>query len=197
MLLDEILPHCDASERHSRWIAAPPDVVWEALRTVDLGRPWPVRVLMGLRAVPALLRHPRSAWRRLREPRAPATLRRVTGYDFALLAEAPGRELVLGIVGRFWTPTGGLVPTDAERFRRPLAPGLAQGAWSFALAAEDGGTRLSTETRVRCADDAARRSFARYWRVIRPFSGFLRLVMLREIARAAEARAAEAARRSA
>jgi hypothetical protein len=147
--------------------------------------------------VPALLRHPRSAWRRLREPRAPAMLRRITGYDFALLAEAPGRELVLGIVGRFWTPTGGLVPTDAERFRRPLAPGLAQGAWNFALAAENGGTRLSTETRVRCAEDAARRSFARYWRVIRPFSGFLRLVMLREIARAAEARAAEAARRSA
>jgi hypothetical protein len=33
---------------------------------------------------------------------------------------------------------------------------------------------LTTETRVLCLDDASRKSFQRYWRVIRPFSGWIR-----------------------
>src|SRR5690606_28208787 len=131
----------------------------------------------GLRAVPAVLADPRAAWQRMRVRPGSVTLRRVMGYDFALLAEEPGRELVLGLEGRFWTPTGGLVPTDAKRFRGPLGAGLVRAAWNFSVEPEarNGrpGTRLVTETRVRCADDAAHRSFARYWRLVRPFSGLI------------------------
>jgi hypothetical protein len=46
---------------------------------------------------------------------------------------------------------------------------------------------LTTETRVHVADPAARRKFARYWRVIRPFSGLIRILMLRGAKRRAEA----------
>jgi hypothetical protein len=48
-----------------------------------------------------------------------------------------------------------------------------------------GGTRLSTETRIWCLDPASRRSFRRYWFVVRPFSGLIRIALLRAVAREA------------
>ena len=53
------------------------------------------------------------------------------------------------------------------------------------LRIEDG--TLSTETRVHIADPAVRRKFRRYWRVIRPFSGLIRILLLRAAKRRAEA----------
>lgn len=47
-------------------------------------------------------------------------------------------------------------------------------------------TRLSTETRVLCFGDAARRKFLLYWRVVEPFSGVIRWSLLRGVRRAAE-----------
>ena len=185
--LDLLLPSYDAVERHSILVNSAPDTVYRAVLTTDLGRPLPVRLLMGLRAVPAALTDPAAAWRRLRGPASPVTVRTIAGYDFALLADRPGKELVLGIVGRFWRPSGCIVPTDPRRFREPLAPGLARAAWNFSISADGATSRLATETRVECADEAARRSFLRYWRVVQPFSGILRKVMLNNIRRTAEA----------
>jgi hypothetical protein len=44
-------------------------------------------------------------------------------------------------------------------------------------------TRLETTTRCEPTDDDARRRFARYWGLIRPFSGLIRLDLLRAVAR--------------
>ncbi len=52
-------------------------------------------------------------------------------------------------------------------------------SWRF----EDG--TLSTETRVQLTDARSRRSFRRYWLVVRPFSGLVRRAWLRAIARRA------------
>ena len=65
-------------------------------------------------------------------------------------------------------------------------PGMAVAAWNFTVLPTDEGSLVATETRVRCTDAAARRSFGRYWRVIRPFSGLVRRVALRAIRRTAE-----------
>jgi hypothetical protein len=46
---------------------------------------------------------------------------------------------------------------------------------------------LSTETRVHIEDPGSRRKFARYWRVVRPFSGLIRVSILRAAKRRAEA----------
>ena len=104
-----------------------------------------------------------------------------------LLAESPSQELVLGVTGRFWTPSAKLVPSSAATFREPIPPDLARGAWNFRLEPAGESTRLTTETRVRCADEASRRAFKRYWFIIGGASGFIRKVMLRRIKRTAEA----------
>jgi hypothetical protein len=62
--------------------------------------------------------------------------------------------------------------------------GLARGVWNFAVADETlGAVRITTETRVLCGDAASRRRFRRYWFFVRPFSGLIRIVMLRAIRR--------------
>jgi hypothetical protein len=46
---------------------------------------------------------------------------------------------------------------------------------------------LSTETRVHVADPASRKKFRRYWLVVRPFSGLIRILLLRAARTRAEA----------
>ena len=47
------------------------------------------------------------------------------GDGFVLLAESPGEELVLGVTGRFWTPSAKLVPSSAATFLEPPPPNMA------------------------------------------------------------------------
>ena len=186
-LIDDYLPDFDAVERHATVVRARPERVWAALRSTDFGRSPLIGGLLALRALPSWLAAPFGARRRSAQRGRGLTLDAIVSVGFALLDERPGRELVLGVEGRFWTLRGDLRSTDAARFRGPLAPGFARAAWDFRVEPlEDGRTRLSTETRVRCADRAARRRFRPYWSLVRPGSGLIRRAMLAAIRRAAE-----------
>lgn len=182
MLIDDALPHFDEVERHEIEITASPARTYLAVRRLDLSSSTLVRVLFALRGLPALISQPG----RRAEPPA-LTLDDLLAAGFVLLAERSDVEIVLGLVGRFWTPTGDVQRLDAEGFARFQQPGFAKVAWNFALDPHGaGGTLLSTETRVRCLDDASRRRFRFYWFFIRPFSGLVRGEMLRAIKRSAE-----------
>ena len=186
-LLDSWMPASDAAARYSVHIHSPPAQVYATLLETDFSRPWLVRGLMGARLLPALLRSPTATWRRLARPdqRPHASLADLSHSDFVLLAEAPPREIVLGITGRFWTLAAEIVPTPAERFRDPLPAGLAQAAWNFEVTETADGSILATETRIRCADPATRRHFLRYWRLVTPGSGLIRRAILGQVRREA------------
>ena len=149
MLIDDYLPSFDVVERHQTKILAPPSRVFAALRTTDFSSSRVTGVLLALRALPAALA--RGLGSRAPQRRRSARLDDFLDHGFAILDERPNEELLIGVVGRFWTPAGGLVPTDARRFREPLAKGLAQGAWNFSIVPDGAGCVLRTETRVRCA----------------------------------------------
>jgi hypothetical protein len=87
----------------------------------------------------------------------------------SVLDDAPGEGIVLGLRGDFWRLRGGGDSCEAV----------------IDFRAGDGA--LTTETRVHVADRAARRKFAFYWRVVRPFSGLIRILWLRAAKRRAEA----------
>lgn len=181
MLIDDFLPAFDVTERHQIIIQAPPAQVYHALRTADFGRPLLVRTLLALRALPSWLRRPR----RHRGQRQ-ITLATFLQNGFVLLAVRPGQEIVLGLVGRFWTPTGGLEQSGPEAFQSESRPGLAKAAWNFTFEPFGQATKVVTETRVQCTDGQSRRRFRAYWLLIRPFSGLLRRLMLRTLRQAAE-----------
>ena len=110
-----------------------------------------------------------------------------------MLAHEPERAVVLGLIGRFWTPSGELRRFEREDFAAFDEDGWAKATWSFELRAHDGDTwELASETRVRCTDARSRRRFRLYWLAIRPFSGLIRRVALREVKRRAEAAARRA-----
>jgi len=183
------MPACDVSARYRVRVGAPAAQVYAALLATDVSRPWLVRILMGIRLLPGLVRSPRATWRRLNRRDRPnrSSLRDLDQSDFILLEEAPPREIVMGITGRFWTLSAEIVRIPPERFRDALPIGLAQAAWNFEVTSVPGGAELSTETRIRCADDATRRQFRRYWRFVAPGSGLIRHAILNQVRREAMA----------
>jgi hypothetical protein len=157
-----------------------------ALRRADFGESRLIRALLWLRGLPARAGRPTAAPGRAGESSG-LTLEAMERGGFTRLADRPAEELVFGVVGRFWTPSGGRARVDAAAFKAFARPGLAKAAWSFALAANaDGTTRLTTETRVHCPDGASRRRFRVYWLAVRPGSGLIRRAMLRAVKRLAE-----------
>jgi hypothetical protein len=174
LLLDRWLPEFDVSKRHSIRIAAPAERVYEEVLRYDFGRSRVTGVLMALRGY-GFFRN------------------RLTRFGFTLLEESPGEELVFGLVGRFWRFDGGLLRLTAEEFGSFREPGFAKAAWNLRVAGSglhlpQGGsglhlphTELSTETRVLCVGDEARRRFLLYWRLVEPFSGAIRWSFLRGV----------------
>ena len=183
MLIDKFLPEYDVVERHHVDIDASADTVYTAVRNLDLRDSKIVRWLMMVRALPAHLHSPDKRQQLCR----PLTLDWLQEEGFTVLAERANEELLLGLAGRFWTPSGGRQHLDAPGFRSFERPGYAKSVWNFSLSQlNEGVTRLSTETRVRCLDDSSRRRFRLYWLFVRPFSGLIRKEMLRAIKRNAE-----------
>ena len=154
-LLDSWMPGFDVAAAYATTIDATPAEVYAAMLETDFGSHPIVALLMGIRSIPAFLASPRATLRRLRTAREKGgrQLKTMLSDDFVLLEEAPSSEVVLGLTGRFWTPSGGLVRSDPATFREMPPAGLARAAWNFHVSSIDSDrTRLSTETRVRCGD---------------------------------------------
>lgn len=172
-LLDDVLPRFEFGHHHAVLVKAPPLAVAAAAERYDLTRDGSTvaRLLFRLRGL-------RPCGGTLRESLA--------AERFTVLVEDPGTEIVFGIAGRFWAlnERASLVAMpDAAAFVAFDRPGFAKAAMSIRFdPLVDGGTRLGTETRVRCTDAAARRRFAAYWAVVGPFSAWIRHDLLRAIA---------------
>ncbi|HEX8672941.1 MAG TPA: hypothetical protein VF710_13685 [Longimicrobium sp.] len=183
MLIDRFLPAAEVSSRYEVEVRAPAERVWTTARSLDLSGSTVVRALFALRSLPGILSRKSAA-------------RRGLGLDmdgllktgFVILAEAPGDEIVLGLVGRFWTLDGGIIRVDPADFAAFDRPGFAVAAWNFTLRGPAAGpVVLATETRVRLTDPPSRRRFRAYWTIVGPFSGLIRREVLRTIRNAAEA----------
>jgi hypothetical protein len=190
MLIDCFAPNPDAVEVHSIAIDAPLEIVYRALWTTDVGGSVIVKALMGMRSLPEFISRRGSIPRRARK----ITLQTVIDSGFGLLANEPG-EIVLGVTGKFWRPTGNLSPFNRDSFAGAVAPGFARGIWNFSIKDSGVGTILSTETRVTCGDRASLKKFRAYWFFVRPFSGLIRRIMLRAIRKACLKTQASEARR--
>lgn len=192
--LDAWMPGWHFRSRHARSIAGcDAAVAMRALAEVQ-PRDLPLTgLLMGIRSLPGALA------RRGGAGRAPASsasdrplLERMTERGFVPLAQNED-EVVLGAVGRFWRLREGLVPlAGAAEFAGFDRPGFARAAMGVRAAADGGNARLVTETRVVMTDLAARRSFGRYWGIVRFGSGAIRLELLTATARRAGRTAADA-----
>jgi hypothetical protein len=155
--LDAFLPAYDFSTRHAVAVAVDPVRADRALREVTFKEVPLVRALLLARGLG--LRQGEDTVLGAMVPRA------------TVLEDVPGEGVVLTLWGQFWRlrGRGSEAPATAVIDFRAL-PGS-----------------LATETRVHVPDPVSRRKFGRYWRIVRPFSGLIRMVVLRAAKRRAEA----------
>ena len=175
MLLDNWMPAYDVAARYERVIDAPLQRVWQACLDSRPDRNPVVQLLFALRR----FSFKRGPYRPLQE--------NLSRSGFLLLEQREQEEIVRGVAGRFWTPSGGVVRLESpEAWRGFAVEGAARSAMNmYVEAISDAQTRVITETRVLTFGPQARRSFGRYWLLIGPFSGLIRVLWLREIARLA------------
>ena len=170
MLIDEFLSEYDFVETHGISICAGAADIYRAANETDFSESFIIRWLFRLRGLAT----------------KGVTLKSLSSSRFEILGEVPGREMLLGIVGKFWKLGGELKKIDAVSFKKFETAGYAKAVWNFSLRPEGPNTRLSTETRIKCTDAESKKSFGFYWTFIQPFSGLIRMEMLRAIKRRAE-----------
>lgn len=181
-LLESIMPVYEVQEVHSTHVAAAPSAAYAAILAVTPGDTALARPFMWLRTLPSRIAGGRgmddAMWNR---PFLSAS-------STAVLGQAPDREIVVGLIGSFWKLRAAeRVPVRGrDPFMAFDTPGFAVATLSFHLDPEEGGTRVTTITRVRTTDPDSRRAFLRYWRVIGTGSAILRRTWLWAVKQRAE-----------
>jgi len=172
MLIDEFLPQYDLRSHHRVTVHAPIEQVYESVRRLDIAQTRLARWLFRLRGIPVS---------------TTLSLDNLLEMRFILLGDNESKELLLGLVGRFWILSGKLQRLDAERFRTFTHQGYAKAVWNFSVTSlSDHSTLLETETRVHCLDSVSRRRFRLYWLIIGVFSRLIRREILQTIKHRAE-----------
>ena len=171
LLIDYFLPDYQFREYHTCLVQCHPEMALATVKTCDLGRSVLVRTLFRLRGLPT--EH--------------ITLAGMGEMGFRFLGQQAGRELVIGLIGRFWTLSGGIQRFEPEGFKGLDRPECAKAVTNFRVRPYSPTlSHLSTETRVWCPTAPSRRRFRIYWFCIRPFSGLVRREWLRLIKQQAE-----------
>ena len=117
MTLDEVMPDYDVRAYHQTFIRASPAQVYATLKNMNFRSSWLVRVLLWLRAGGG--------------PVQAITLEQLWQSGLLLLNDTPNKEVVLGLIGRFWTPSGGRLKIQPSQFIPFNGPGLWQSCFQL------------------------------------------------------------------
>jgi hypothetical protein len=187
-LLDRFMPEYDVVERHHAPVGAPAGTTLAVARDMDLFDLPAVRAVFKgreliLGAAPDERRRPRGL------------LAEVQALGWLVLAEIPGREIVVGAVTRPWEANVTFRPVPPAEFTAFAEPDYVKIAWTLRADPVDRATSVfRTETRALATDAAARTKFRRYWSLLSPGILLIRRFMLRPLKAEAERRWQETAR---
>jgi hypothetical protein len=181
-LLDEFMRDFDVRERHVIPVAAPAEVTLAAAREIELQSSPVVRAIFRAREL-LLGSTPDTT------PRPAGLVDQMKAIGWAVLAEDPGREIVMGAVTRPWEPNPAFRAVPPGRFAAFAESDYVKIAWTLRVRpGPSGGCVFSTETRAVATDDTARREFRLYWSFLSPGIILIRAAMLPVLEAAAERR---------
>ena len=184
-LLDRFLPEYEVLERHQTRVGAPVDVTYAAAREMSLASSPVVRAIFRGREL--LMRA--TANERPEQRPLQSLIDEVLSIGWGVLAQEPGREIVLGAVTQPWKSDVKFRALPPDEFAAFDEPGFAKIAWT--IRAEPLGpatSRFYTETRVATTDADARKRFRRYWTLVSPGVRLIRRESLRLVRADAEHR---------
>jgi hypothetical protein len=179
-LLETFLPRHQFSERHQAMVRCRPGELLDIIQNFQPPKDRFNEAAMFARQLPAKLMH----WM------APSRVPRPSPFtpaNFIPLARDGDREIIAGLIGKFWRPDFGLLLINSpSEFLACNLPKTAKLVFGFRAEQVGEVTLLTTETRVYCPDRYSLIMFTAYWLAIRPVSGLLRRRALATIRRIAE-----------
>jgi hypothetical protein len=183
VLLDRLMPNYEVVEQHQACIAAPAEVTFSAACDMDLQDSTVIRGLFRARAW-LLGSKPDD------KPLPRGLLAQTKALGWGVLAEVPGREIVMGAVTQAWLADVVFRALPPNEFTAFSEPGYVKIAWT--LRADASGPSESvfrTETRAMTTDPTARAKFRWYWSKASPGIWLIRRLTLGPLKREAERRA--------
>jgi hypothetical protein len=171
-LMDKFISQYDVADRHNVRVDAPADITFPAASEVDLERCAVVRGIFKAREW--ILRSKADSTIR---PRGLIAETRSLGWG--VLAEVPGREIVMGAVTKPWDANPVFRALPPEEFLAFQEPGYVKIVWTLRTnPAGENKSILRTETRAIATDADARRKFRRYRSFLSPGIIVIRRAML-------------------
>jgi len=185
-LLDRFIPAYEIAERHHVHVDAPAEATLAVAREMDLLQSPLARTIFRAREL-MLGATPDT------ERRPTGLLPLVQSLGWGVLAEVPGREIVVGAVTKPWEANVTFRALPPEEFATFREPGYVKIVWT--LRADPIGASASmfrTETRVTTTDSGSRARFRCYWSFLSPGILLIRRSTLAPLKREAERRVHQA-----
>ncbi len=202
-LLDLFIQDYEIAERHHIRVAAPAEITFAAACEINLSQSAIIRALfktreLALGCAASIAR--REFWARCetssQQEETPLQqkefLVEMKELGWGVLAETPGREIVLGTVTQPWVAKTVFRAVPPQEFAVFHEPGYVKIV--FTLRADPVSASESvarTETRVATTDPLARAKFRRYWSLVSPGVILIRRTLLRGLKAEAERRTRE------
>lgn len=163
MLINKYIPNFQFNEIHKVIVSANIEDAYRSTMELDLSKSTIIKILFRLRGLPLSKR----------------TFSEVNNdMKFTLVEEKPHSEFLYG----FWFSNKTEWVTDLNEFQKDNLKNNAKVGWSFYFKGiSDGTTEITTETRVLCLNAKSKFVFSIYWFFIKPFSGLIRIEMLKLI----------------
>jgi len=161
-LLDEFIPEYEVAERHYVRVGAPAEMTLSVAADMDIRQSMIVDAIFSARELILGAEPNESILRR-------GLLAETMALGWGVLAEIPGREIVVGAVTRPWMAQVVFRALPPDEFARFHEPGYVKIVWT--LRADPIGADESvfrTETRAAATDPSARIKFRRYWSFFSP-----------------------------
>jgi hypothetical protein len=177
------MPNYEVVERHHVRVAAPAEITFAAATEMDLQQSAIVRAIFKGREWILGSHAPRNQATR-------AFLVQMRAIGWGVLAEVPGREIVMGAVTRPWMADVVFRALPPDTFAAFEEPDYVKIAWTLRADPIGGAESVfRTETRAATTDPTARAKFRRYWSFVSPGIIVIRWMSLGTLKADAERRA--------
>jgi hypothetical protein len=172
--LDSWLPDYQVRSLQRRACRADADRLWSAAAQTQIRDTRVLRPLIGARLGP-------------HAPPAQTTFRELFRSGIFTLLEEGDHYSISGIAGCLWSPRGDYARFEsAADYKEYEPPNRAKGAVLTQVREHERGSEIVTEIRVWCTDRGAWLRFRPVWLLVAPFMRFVRMELLRQVARRAE-----------
>jgi hypothetical protein len=177
--IQKYLPGPRHSETMRIFVRATPEVAWQAVRHHNVSSiPW-VNFLFRLRTIADIFKGDKPKFGDTHKGIIDEIAEHNEG--FIILEENPGKNVVVGAIGKFWHLNIPFESITADQFRTFDIPGWGKVAWAISVEPYSTGSTISFDLRTTATDKASWARLNRYYHVIGLFSRLIRHSLMEQL----------------